>query len=140
MVYIHAVALDCALGARPQDILANLGKNEAPGFTPDSHWLLSGEPLAFGHMTGDLPAVPENLAKHQSRNNRALMSVFRNPVSGNCWTARILPVSELFSGPARRDLKSSRTISAVSERGNPTLISAVKRRSSVTRLNSFPPG
>ena len=43
MVYIHAVALDCALGARPQDILANLGKNEAPGFTPDSHWLLSGE-------------------------------------------------------------------------------------------------
>lgn len=78
MVYIHAVALDCALGARPQDILANLGKNEAPGFTPDSHWLLSGEPLAFGHMTGDLPAVPENLAKHQSRNNRALMSVFNS--------------------------------------------------------------
>ena len=63
MVYIHAVALDCALGARPQDILANLGKNEAPGFTPDSHWLLSGEPLAFGHMTGDLPAVPDESRK-----------------------------------------------------------------------------
>lgn len=26
MVYIHAVALDCALGAKPQEILANLGK------------------------------------------------------------------------------------------------------------------
>lgn len=78
MVYIHAVALDCALGAKPQEILANLGKNEAPGLTPDSHWLLSGEPLSFGHMTGILPAIPENLAKHQSRNNRALMAVFNS--------------------------------------------------------------
>ena len=141
MVYIHAVALDCALGAKPQEILAYLGKNEAPGLTPDSHWLLSGEPLSFGHMTGILPAIPENLAKHQSRNNRALMAVFNSePRFRDLLDHADLSRVGIILGTSTSGSEEFADYIHGFRKGNPILTSEAKRRNSVIRLNSFPPG
>ena len=72
-VYIHSFASLSALGNTPEDIAAHLRTRTAPGMYPREGWLLH-KAVMLGGVEGKLPSLPEELARHDSRNNRLLLA------------------------------------------------------------------
>lgn len=73
-MYIHAYALECALGRDSGTAAGSLTAGCAPAMRLSTGYLQNGRPLWLGHVDGELPAVPEELALHRSRNNQLLLS------------------------------------------------------------------
>ncbi len=101
MIYVHHYGLVNALGNSPREILANWARNEAPGMRLTEGLLVTDEgkkkAIPFGHVLGDLPAVPEPLrARHNSRNNRLLMRVIESERSR--WEALLASVDTSHTG------------------------------------------
>ncbi|PLR37346.1 beta-ketoacyl-[acyl-carrier-protein] synthase II [Chimaeribacter californicus] len=74
MITISAVGMLNALGNNADEVAGNLARGHAPGMGPDSVWRLGEKCCWTGRVTGPLPAVPDALAAHNSRNNRLLMA------------------------------------------------------------------
>lgn len=74
MIYINAVAALNALGSDLNSITASLSDHGNTGLRPDQDWLLQNTSCWTGKVTGELPAVPDTLTDHDSRNNRLLMA------------------------------------------------------------------
>lgn len=73
MIYFSAVAMINALGNAPDEIGDNL-ENSRSGLTASNDWRLNGKPTWVGKVTSPLPDVPDGLARHNTRNNRLLLS------------------------------------------------------------------
>ncbi|WP_435929829.1 beta-ketoacyl-[acyl-carrier-protein] synthase family protein [Dryocola sp. BD613] len=74
MISLTAVGMLNAMGNTLDEIAASLVAGRAPGMTPDKdNWLQQGE-CWVGRVTAELPAVPETLPQHNSRNNRLLLA------------------------------------------------------------------
>lgn len=74
MMTFSAVGMVNALGNNLEDIAANLQAGVAPGMGPDTEgWLQQGE-CWVGRVTGELPEIPEEMARYNSRNNRLLLA------------------------------------------------------------------
>jgi len=73
MIYISAVGLVNALGNSPDEIAANLTRGVAPGMHIRRGWL-QGQDAVLGGVEGELPAIPDNLAAHRTRNNQLLLA------------------------------------------------------------------
>lgn len=74
MIYFSAVGMLNALGNSLDEIAANLLRGQAPGMRPSSDWLTGGRRCWIGHVDGELPSLPAELAVHNSRNNRLLLA------------------------------------------------------------------
>ncbi|CAI0941015.1 beta-ketoacyl-[acyl-carrier-protein] synthase family protein [Serratia quinivorans] len=74
MVYFSAVGMVNALGNSLSQIAENLALGVSPGMQQQAQWLLGGETSWFGNVQGELPAIPEPLRRHNSRNNRLLLA------------------------------------------------------------------
>jgi 3-oxoacyl-[acyl-carrier-protein] synthase-1 len=74
MIYFTAVGMVNALGGSLPQIAENLARGAAPGMQRQTQWLLGGAPSWFGNVQGELPAIPEPLKRHHSRNNRLLLA------------------------------------------------------------------
>ncbi|CAI1237952.1 beta-ketoacyl-[acyl-carrier-protein] synthase family protein [Serratia quinivorans] len=74
MVYFSAVGMVNALGNSLSQIAENLALGVSPGMQQQTQWLIGGEPSWFGNVQGELPAIPEPLKRHNSRNNRLLLA------------------------------------------------------------------
>jgi len=74
MIYFSAVGMVNALGNSLPQIAENLVRGVSPGMQQQTQWLLGGAPSWFGNVQGELPAIPEPLKKHNSRNNRLLLA------------------------------------------------------------------
>uniref|UniRef100_A8GA66 Beta-ketoacyl synthase n=1 Tax=Serratia proteamaculans (strain 568) TaxID=399741 RepID=A8GA66_SERP5 len=74
MVYFSAVGMVNALGNSLSQIAENLALGVSPGMQQQAQWLLGGETSWFGNVQGELPAIPEPLKRHNSRNNRLLLA------------------------------------------------------------------
>ncbi|MCT4704271.1 beta-ketoacyl-[acyl-carrier-protein] synthase family protein [Enterobacteriaceae bacterium H20N1] len=74
MISLTAVGMLNAMGNTLDEIAASLVAGKAPGMVPDKdNWLQQGE-CWIGRVTAELPAVPEHLPQHNSRNNRLLLA------------------------------------------------------------------
>ncbi len=74
MTAIRAVAMLNALGNDLSTIAANLTAGQAPGMEEQaSGWLQTGN-CAVARVTGALPSLPRQFARHDSRNNRLLLA------------------------------------------------------------------
>ncbi len=83
MIAISAVGMLNALGRDMAEIAVNLARGQAPGMKLNHSFLLGQRPCWLGEVTADLPAVPEALKRHDSRNNRLLLGALaqiREPV------------------------------------------------------------
>lgn len=74
MIYISAVGMLSALGKDLAATAENLARGVAPGMRPDEGWLLHGKPCWTGRVDAELPAIPDSLAAHRSRNNQLLLA------------------------------------------------------------------
>ncbi|WP_416412776.1 beta-ketoacyl-[acyl-carrier-protein] synthase family protein [Pantoea sp. App145] len=74
MIYISAYGMVNALGNSPAQIAAQLQQGEAPGMQPRDGWLQAGKCCWLGEVQGELPAIPQALAAHNTRNNRLLLA------------------------------------------------------------------
>ncbi|AOM42196.1 beta-ketoacyl-[acyl-carrier-protein] synthase family protein [Xenorhabdus hominickii] len=74
MIYISAVGMLNALGNYMDEIAQNLMLGQAPGMYERSGWLQPDKTCCLGGVDGELPAIPEPLFKHNSRNNRLLLA------------------------------------------------------------------
>ncbi|VEA63018.1 3-oxoacyl-[acyl-carrier-protein] synthase 2 [Serratia plymuthica] len=74
MIYFTAVGMVNALGGSLPQIAENLARGVSPGMQRQTQWLLGGASSWFGNVQGELPAVPEPLKRHNSRNNRLLLA------------------------------------------------------------------
>lgn len=74
MIYISAYGMVNALGNSLEQIAAQLQQGEAPGMQPRDNWLLAGKRCWVGEVQGELPAIPAELAAHNTRNNQLLLA------------------------------------------------------------------
>ncbi|MBD2798057.1 beta-ketoacyl-[acyl-carrier-protein] synthase family protein [Xenorhabdus sp. 18] len=74
MIYISAVGMLNALGDNVDDIAQNLVLGQAPGMYERSGWLQPDKTCCLGGVDAELPAIPDTLFKHNSRNNRLLLA------------------------------------------------------------------
>ncbi|MEE3651686.1 MULTISPECIES: beta-ketoacyl-[acyl-carrier-protein] synthase family protein [unclassified Brenneria] len=74
MIYINAVGALNALGNDLEQMADNLARLTAPGMRPDNGWLVQGKACWTGNVDADLPAIPDALAEHNSRNNQLLLA------------------------------------------------------------------
>ena len=74
MISLTAVGMLNAMGNTLDEIATSLVAGKAPGMVPDKdNWLQQGE-CWVGRVTAELPAVPERIPQHNSRNNRLLLA------------------------------------------------------------------
>lgn len=76
-MYIHAAGMLNALGNDNDEIALNLSRSTAPGMSPDRRWLLHDKTCWTGKVTAELPAIPDALVKHNSRNNQLLLAALQ---------------------------------------------------------------
>ena len=74
MIYISAVGMINALGRSNAEIAANLTRGVAPGMQPRKGWLYDAPDAMLGGVEGDLPAIPDHLSAHRTRNNQLLLA------------------------------------------------------------------
>lgn len=63
-----------ALGNSNVQIAASLKSGVAPGMSLQKGWLTEERPVWLGAVTGELPAIPDSLLAHRSRNNQLLLA------------------------------------------------------------------
>ena len=73
-ITIAAYASHSALGLTNDTIASALSTAHAPGMQEQAGYLISGQSLMLGTVLGELPAIPEHLSAHNSRNNALLLS------------------------------------------------------------------
>lgn len=73
-ITIAAYASHSALGRTNDTIASALSTAHAPGMQEQAGYLISGQSLMLGTIPGELPAIPEHLSAHNSRNNALLLS------------------------------------------------------------------
>ncbi|WP_202304791.1 beta-ketoacyl-[acyl-carrier-protein] synthase family protein [Dryocola clanedunensis] len=74
MIFVNAVGMVNAMGSSLDEIAASLVTGQSPGMVPDTDgWLQQGE-CWVGRVRGELPPVPAELSRHNSRNNRLLLA------------------------------------------------------------------
>ncbi len=73
-ITIAAYASHSALGRTNDTIASALSTAHAPGMQEQAGYLISGQSLMLGTVLGELPALPEHLSAHNSRNNALLLS------------------------------------------------------------------
>lgn len=73
-ITIAAYASHSALGRTNDTIASALKTAHAPGMQEQAGYLISGQSLMLGTVLGELPAIPEHLSAHNSRNNALLLS------------------------------------------------------------------
>lgn len=73
-ITIAAYASHSALGRTNDTIASALSTAHAPGMQEQAGYLISGQSLMLGTVLGELPAIPEHLSAHNSRNNALLLS------------------------------------------------------------------
>ncbi|MDC9594595.1 beta-ketoacyl-[acyl-carrier-protein] synthase family protein [Xenorhabdus sp. IM139775] len=74
MIYISAVGMLNALGDNVDEIAQNLVLGQAPGMYERPGWLQPDKTCCLGGVDAELPAMPDPLFKHNSRNNRLLLA------------------------------------------------------------------
>ncbi|MGD8163848.1 beta-ketoacyl-[acyl-carrier-protein] synthase family protein [Pantoea sp. FN0307] len=74
MIYISAFGLLNALGNDTAEIAANLVRGVAPGMRARAGWLHNHPEAVLGGVDGELPAIPDALSAHRSRNNQLLLA------------------------------------------------------------------
>ncbi|MBD2779307.1 beta-ketoacyl-[acyl-carrier-protein] synthase family protein [Xenorhabdus szentirmaii] len=74
MIYISAVGMLNALGNNLDEIAQNLVLGHAPGMYERSGWLQPDKTCCLGGIDSELPAIPDVLPEHNSRNNRLLLA------------------------------------------------------------------
>lgn len=74
MIYIAATGAISALGATADEVARNLTAGVSPGMRPREGWLTGGRSAVLGGVDGDLPAIPDSLAAHRTRNNQLLLA------------------------------------------------------------------
>lgn len=75
-MYIHNFSIRSALGNSRFETLKNLADNTAPGMKLCKGWLRGGEDAVLGCVGAELPLIPEELSKHQSRNNQMILALY----------------------------------------------------------------
>lgn len=78
MIYVNYYSATNALGSCIEEILKHLSEDHSPGLFESEQWLSDGQKAVFGNVLGALPQIPTSLKKHDSRNNRILLSVLQN--------------------------------------------------------------
>jgi len=73
-VYISALGLVNALGNSREEVRERLLAGDGSGMVRESGWLTSGEEALVGKVRGELPTLPEHLARYDCRNNRLLLA------------------------------------------------------------------
>lgn len=77
MIYVNYYSATNALGSSIEEILKHLSHNNSPGLLESERWLSGGKKAIFGNVLGQLPQIPPSLKKHDSRNNRILLSALQ---------------------------------------------------------------
>ena len=77
MIYFSAVGMVNALGNQVDEIADNLSAGRTPGLSLQDQWLTSRQPIWLGKVLGELPVIPDSLARHRSRNNLLLMAALQ---------------------------------------------------------------
>ncbi|MDP2834461.1 MAG: beta-ketoacyl-[acyl-carrier-protein] synthase family protein [Pseudomonadota bacterium] len=72
--YLSALGLVNALGNSREEVRARLLAGDGSGMVRESGWLTSGEEALVGKVRGELPKLPEHLARYDCRNNRLLLA------------------------------------------------------------------
>lgn len=73
-VYIHAVAMNSALGATASEQIENLNKGVPKNISLESGWLNGGKSTAVGKVNSELPIIPSCFIDKNTRNNRLALS------------------------------------------------------------------
>ena len=76
-IVIKAYACECALGRTKAELKAHLTSLKAPFMYERTGYLSNGQSLMLGGVDGPLPAIPEELSAHNSRNNQLLLSCLK---------------------------------------------------------------
>lgn len=77
MIYVQATGMVNALGNGLDEIASNLQAARAPGLQHRVNWLQHNAGAIFGCVDGGLPAIPDALAAHRSRNNQLLLAALQ---------------------------------------------------------------
>lgn len=77
MIYIKNVALVSALGNSIDKTIHHLIQGVSPGMKQQRGWLPNDVSCLVGCVDGALPEITETLSKHNSRNNRLLLSAYQ---------------------------------------------------------------
>ncbi|HEY7866281.1 MAG TPA: beta-ketoacyl-[acyl-carrier-protein] synthase family protein, partial [Psychromonas sp.] len=73
-VYIHATAVNCALGETLKICQTQLAQNSTANMCLESGWLNDGSKTVVGKIATYLPAIEGALAHYNTRNNRIALS------------------------------------------------------------------
>lgn len=73
-VYIHACAMNSALGATQQECVERLLSGATPDMNLESGWLNDGQNTVVGNVKSLLPPIDETLIHKNTRNNRLALS------------------------------------------------------------------
>ncbi len=73
-VYIHACAMNSALGATQQESVKRLASGFSPDMCLESGWLNDGGDTVVGKVTSQLPEIDASLQNKNTRNNRLALS------------------------------------------------------------------
>ncbi len=73
-VYLTALGLVNALGNTRDEVRERLLAGDGSGMARETGWLATGGEALVGKVHGDLPRVPERLARYDCRNNRLLLA------------------------------------------------------------------
>lgn len=71
-VYLNALGLNCALGMDPVSVARGLAAGDNSGLSSQAGWI-AGRAVTAAPVRGELPALPQTLASHHSRNNQLLL-------------------------------------------------------------------
>lgn len=74
--YLQAVGLINALGRDLTQVAATLSDAQSQPLTWRDGWLQPARSVAVGAVSGELPLLPAEFARHASRNNRLLLAAF----------------------------------------------------------------
>ena len=74
VTYIHAMAMNSALGDTHQQQLETLAGKRVPSMHLESGWLNDGKETVVGKVLGELPVIPEHLTHKNTRNNQLALS------------------------------------------------------------------
>ena len=73
-IYIHAMAMNSALGSCPKQQIATLSGQKSASMFLESGWLNDGKLTVVGKVMQELPVIPSALTHKNTRNNRLALS------------------------------------------------------------------
>jgi 3-oxoacyl-[acyl-carrier-protein] synthase-1 len=73
-IYIHAMAMNSALGETEQQQISTLSGQQSATMCRESGWLNDGKETVVGKVLGELPEIDARFTHQNSRNNRLALS------------------------------------------------------------------